>query len=161
MRKKTSNALWKIRSLKSGHERQEDLFGYWEVEMDPMSSDFTPAEISAFDLFLRWAGRVRAEYPDGLVPILWFVGSPTMKVEFMPFQFQNTPLSEDFLTHFTWPTNAATGDALNWLALPVIDKVWNRKRADKGGFIQEATGWKPSILQPFVFLPSLIESARR
>ena len=59
-----------------------------------------------------------------------------------------------------WPVDAETGDELDWLALPVVDKLWNSKRGDKGGFIQEATGWKPSILQPHVFLPALIDATR-
>jgi hypothetical protein len=33
---------------------------------------------------------------------------------------------------------------MNWLSLPVIDKLWNETRADEGGFIQQATGLKPS-----------------
>ena len=49
------------------------------------------------------------------------------------------------------------GERLNWLLLPVEDKLWNAKQANKGGFIQEATGWKPSILQPFVYLPALLK----
>lgn len=37
---------------------------------------------------------------------------------------------------------------MNWARLPVMDRGWNKTAADKGGFIQEATGWKPSALQP-------------
>jgi hypothetical protein len=44
---------------------------------------------------------------------------------------------------------------MNWFMLPVVDKLWNSERFDKGGFIQEATGWKPSILQPCIYLPTL------
>jgi len=36
---------------------------------------------------------------------------------------------------------------------------WNARRGDKGGFIQEATGWKPSILQPFVSVETLAEAS--
>ncbi|NER28870.1 MAG: hypothetical protein F6J89_14840 [Symploca sp. SIO1C4] len=61
----------------------------------------------------------------------------------------------DFLNYFTSPVHFKTGEPLNWLSLPVVDKLWNNQRADKGGFIQEATGWKPSILQPFVYLRAL------
>jgi len=42
--------------------------------------------------------------------------------------------------------------------LPVQDKLWRPGQAGKGGFIQEATGWKPAILQPFVYLQSLLET---
>jgi hypothetical protein len=33
-------------------------------------------------------------------------------------------------------------------------------RADKGGFIQEHTGWKPSPLQPVVYVPALRDAIR-
>lgn len=107
----------------------------------------------------RRSGRA---YTDGLIPIHWFVESPGhAKIERMPFQYSIPPLRmsgplDDFLTFYSWPVNARSGDPLNWLTLPVVDKAWNSKRAGKGGFIQEATGWKPAILQPFVFLPSLL-----
>ncbi|WP_392838726.1 hypothetical protein [Streptomyces sp. LN500] len=57
---------------------------------------------------------------------------------------------EDFLTHFTHPVHVVTGERLNWLRLPVLDRGWNAAVANRGGFIQEATGWKPSPLQPTV-----------
>ncbi|QDN54307.1 hypothetical protein FNV67_00890 (plasmid) [Streptomyces sp. S1D4-20] len=41
-----------------------------------------------------------------------------------------------------------TGEAVNWLRLPVVDRAWNATARDQGGFVQEATGWKPSALQP-------------
>ena len=82
----------------------------------------------------------------------------------MPFQFERFPTSEtpedsktveEFLVHFTWPVNSVSGERLSWLDLPLVDKLWNSQRGDKGGFIQQATGWKPSILQPYVYLPAL------
>jgi hypothetical protein len=54
--------------------------------------------------------------------------------------------------------NADTGERLNLLTLPVVDKLWDHTHADKGGFIQSATGWKPSVLHPFVYLPTLMGS---
>ncbi|GGY10671.1 hypothetical protein GCM10010358_73970 [Streptomyces minutiscleroticus] len=55
---------------------------------------------------------------------------------------------ENFLTHYRPSIDAATGEPINWLRLPVLDRGWNAATADKGGFIQEATGWKPAPLQP-------------
>ncbi|MFJ3601116.1 hypothetical protein ACIPRU_32135 [Streptomyces sp. NPDC090126] len=55
---------------------------------------------------------------------------------------------EDFLTHFTLPVHSVTGETLNWLRLPVLDREWSQAAASRGGFIQQATGWKPSPLQP-------------
>ena len=68
------------------------------------------------------------------------------------------PDPEDFLSYYSWPVNSKTGERLNWLTLPVIDKRWVGKHGEKGGFIQEATGWKPAVLQPFVYLPSLLKT---
>lgn len=133
---------------------------YWEVSLDPISDDFTPKEISAPELFSRWARRVREKYRKGLIPIHWFVdvhGENVKTFEYMPFQFQHLrpAIREDFLTFFSWPVVVKTSKPLNWMELPVIDKLWRPGRGDKGGFIQEATGWKPSAGQPFVYLPSL------
>lgn len=61
----------------------------------------------------------------------------------------------DFLDIYTWPRHAGTGERLQWSRLPVIDKVWRTDNLPSlytktGGFIQEATGWKPAPLQPYV-----------
>ncbi len=156
MSKVTSNGeIWTWRNRRTGHRFEEPLNAYWEVSHDPMSDDHTPDEMDAVELLREWATKVQKDYENNLVPIHWFAGS-----ERMPFQFLRDPKieAENFLTHFTWPANKRTGDRLNWLVLPVVDKLWNENRADKGGFIQEATGWKPSILQPFVYLPSILSA---
>jgi hypothetical protein len=54
---------------------------------------------------------------------------------------------DDFLTHYSFPTHAVSGERLNWLRLPVLDRAWREDREDVGGFVQEASGWKPSPLQ--------------
>lgn len=154
---------WMVRSLRSGSEWEGRLVAYWEVALDPVSDDYTPREIGARELFRKWEASVHEKYPDGLVPIYWCVQCNERGVfEQMPFQFQHIPGShrEDYLTFFTWPMASATGERLNWLALPVADKLWSSRRADKGGFIQEATGWKPAILQPYAYLPSLSSALR-
>ena len=153
---------WTIRSRISRHEWQGRLFAYWEVHYDPVSDPYTFADAGALDLLGIWADVVRKEHPNGLVPILWLLTSrPVFKPEFLPFQYNHTPdLSwEDFLTFYEWPLNARTGERLNWNTLPVASKLWNATRQDKGGFIQQATGWKPAIYQPFVYLPALLDAA--
>ena len=155
-----SERIWHTRSLQYGAEKELPLVGHWEVSLAPMSDNYTPTEITAEQLFDRWVGDVTKEYPNGLVPILWYVNSlnGNFKIEFMPFQFNDQ--EENFLTFYEWPTDPATGEPLNWLTLPVVDLHWNAKHSDKGGFIQEATGWKPSVLQPFVYLKALTDSRR-
>lgn len=119
---------------------------YWEPNGSPMSDDYLPSEISAQELWLKW----RRDYvPDnGVVPIYWFVHGGGF-LEAAPFG--NTgpdriPFIGDFYSHFAHPVDDSN-TPIEWLSLPVIDKAWNNRQADKGGFIQELTGWKPSPLQ--------------
>lgn len=151
---------WRVSAPKYNDEWEAELVARWEVSGDPISDNYTPDDISARDLFRLWADQVREEFADGLVPIYWSVRSPDAgKGAAMPFQHEHGEgrIKEDFLTEFDWPLDPQTGERLNWLTLPVVDKRWNAQRADKGGFIQEATGWKPSVLQPYVYLPALVE----
>jgi hypothetical protein len=60
-----------------------------------------------------------------------------------PFQAE---FDGDFLTYYSWPEDA-NGEPIMWTALPVADKLWREDDAAKGGFVQEATGWKPSPFQ--------------
>lgn len=158
--------MWKVgfRRVSSPDHWTGRLVAFWEAAFDPISDNYTTDEIGAVDLFRIWAGQVRAHYPDLLVPIDWYVDArENAKFERAPFQYRRQPNAsqEDFLTYYHWPEDPATGERLNWLQLPVVDKGWNpgfaRKGGSitKGGFIQEATGWKPSMLQPYVYLPSL------
>jgi hypothetical protein len=153
---------WKVAYRKHGRGYWEGaLIAYWDVAGDWMSDDYTPDEADAETLFRRWSKRAMEEFPSGLVPINWYVScDEQIKFEAMPFQYreEGERPRDDFLTYYEWPVHPVTGERLNWFTLPVEDKLWNDRRADKGGFIQELTGWKPSILQPFVYLPSLIRA---
>jgi len=104
---------------------------------------------------------VKAEktYPNMLVPIFWGVQlSGGMNIEYMPYQhsLEKEYSSDDvsFLTSYTWPTNSKTGKRLNWLKLPVIDRHLDEDSTYRG-FLQDATGWKPSVLQPLVSIQVL------
>jgi hypothetical protein len=157
---KRKTTTWKFRGLNSGQEWEGVLIAYWEVSLDPISDEYTPQELDARKLFYKWENQVRKRYVNGLIPIYWFVdcvGKEHATFEGMPFQFEHIASSflENFLSFFMWPVNSETSKRLNWLTLPVADKLWNSSRADKGGFIQQATGWKPSILQPYVYLSAL------
>jgi len=126
-----------------------------------MSDEYTPDEADAETLFRRWGKRAAEVFPNGLVPISWYVDhAEGGRFEAMPFQYveDSGRADENFLTYYEWPVHAVTAERLNWFTLPVEDKLWNDTQADKGGFIQEFTGWKPSILQPFVYLPSLVRA---
>ncbi len=147
-------AILRSRSRISGCESQGVLIAEWEVCCETMGDDYLPSEIRAGDLFLLWAKRMMKDYPDGLISIEWFV-SAEGTFERLPFQYDQRGSRREYFTFFTWPKNVA-GRKIDWDTIPVQDKKWNAKTADKGGFIQEATGWKPTIYQPFVYLPALL-----
>ena len=134
------------------------LAAHWELELDPMSDCYG---LPAADTWGIWKDAAYEAHPDGLIPIYWSVWRDGVS-ETIPFQheFSEGLAGENFLTYYTWPMNTKTGKPLNWLTLPVVDKLWRPTRAEKGGFIQEVTGWKPSVLQPSLYLPAL-EKTRR
>ncbi len=154
--------VWEFQGRRSRDLWKTDLRANWELVLDPVSEDFSAETMSASNLMKLWVGRIRSRgFSGGLIPIYWYVESEDARVlESMPFQYEHYSghAREDFLTFFTWPVDAETKSKLNWLELPVLDKEWNTERSHKGGFIQEATGWKPAILQPYVYLNSLTES---
>jgi hypothetical protein len=147
---------WTWTSPRSSHTWTEELVLYAEPDGSSMSDDYLPEETSAEELWRMWVDRqavtYHERYPDeyrlGEVPIFWTVTLPTFSGVFEAAPYSPNALSEDFLTHYTHPVDADTGEPLSFLRLPVLDRGWNKTAADKGGFIQEATGWKPSPLQP-------------
>jgi hypothetical protein len=146
---------WKYKTKNSTIGNMEGvLVAYWQVKHGSISDEYTPGEISTENLFYKWVDRVSKEYSDGLVPIQWGVmHEDYTQAERMPFQFDslnNSPSTTDFLSSYTHPVNSITGEPLNWLELPVV--------CLKCEFIQAVTGWEPSILQPFVYLPSLTKT---
>jgi hypothetical protein len=153
---------WKVGYRKWGPGFWEGpLVAKWEADGDWMTDEYTPDEADAETIFRRWAKWAKGAFPDGFVPISWFVTCDEPgKFEGMPFQYEEEPARRrnDFLTHYEWPVHSVTGERLNWFSLPVADRFWNEQKANKGGFIQEYTGWKPSILQPYVYLPSLVRA---
>mgnify|MGYP005818037755 CR=1 FL=1 len=159
---------WRVPYGRNGRGHWEgSLQAYWEVDLDPVSDDYSPRETSADYLLDLWARQAGEKHETGLIPIYWFVQSEdAAKFESLPFAYDHfggefASTQQDFLWHYGWPVNVSTGEPLNWCDLPVIDKLWNEESSDKGGFIQEATGWKPSIGQPFVYLPTLLKCRQR
>lgn len=149
--------IWTWRVKRNGHVFESPLWAVYEVNLSSMSDDYSPDDPddpSAEELLEEYVRYALERYPDGVISIGWYVAGDG-KFEQMPFRLERTrnPLyDEDFLTYYTWPTCAKTGERINWLRLPVCDQHWRPGYASKGGFIQEVTGWKPSILQPTVHL---------
>lgn len=152
---------YRFSSLRSGFTRTTGLSWLWEVNGTPMSDEYTPDEVDAVKLLRLWIERyypdsgAEQRYGPGMVSISWFITGTDTTIEIAPFQALDHGVG-DFLTAFTWPVHAGTGEPVNWLSLPVADGQWNARRADKGGFLQQATGWKPAPLQPMVYLPGLL-----
>lgn len=160
---------WTFTGRRHDHIHTEELALYPEPNYSSITDDYLPDEISAHELWRIWVDKVwnkaHEQWPDlyrpGEVTILWTVTTPACTGVFEAAPHARTlPMNtelvemfgpyeeEHFLTHYKTPVHAETGEPINWLRLPVLDRGWNETVGDKGGFIQEATGWKPSPLQP-------------
>lgn len=176
--------IWEWRSRSTGVLRRGPLYLHWKADGDEVGHACDPAEIDAASVWALWLDKLAATdrldtiAGPGWVRLYWFarglrVGSfPTVSPD-VAGDMLTTPEMVDtfnterflmakhqaFLDHFTWPVEAATGMPVNWLRLPVPDKYWNTDRVSSGGFVQEATGWKPAPLQPFIHIPTMAQSA--
>lgn len=159
---------WTFSSRGNRYTQTEELVLLGEPNGVGIADDCSPDETSAADLWRLWADHCAnsdhrkwpALFRPGEVQICWTVTRPGGSVicEWAPHTLPTPPdpdlvklfgdvPPEHFLTHYTHPVNAETGERLNWLRLPVLDLGWNDTARNKGGFIQEVTGWKPSALQ--------------
>lgn len=149
----STDNVWTFHARRGGFTRTTDLHLYWEVDGTAMSDDWTPGELAANELLSMWARRYAKAR---LIPIYWSV-LPVH--ETAPFQDRVWGMGRDFLTYFSWPRHANTGEALNWNALPVLDGAWTDGDYTKGGFFQQATGYKPAPLQPYVDIVQIANAA--
>ena len=140
--------LWTFRNKKNGIEKRERLLLRWEPNYSTIGEDYTPGDLSAADVWHRWIKAVnwqkeadRLGLPLGNVGIHWLVEDAGEAAPFWDVEDD-----EDFLTWFTWPVNDA-GERVQWTRCPVLDYTWNEQDWYPSGFIQSATGWKPSPLQ--------------
>lgn len=155
------------RGRRHDFRREEPMWLYYEIHGDPLTDEYEEDEISALELWAMWAQR---SYPDrgseklygkGTVRIWWCV-EPAMEAA----PFSGPGVGENFLTYFTWPANVKTDEFIQWTRLPVADKGWGIDKprgaltSTKGGFFQQATGWKPAPLQPFVDVRQVAAAAR-
>lgn len=156
---------WTFTARGSNYTQTTELVLLPELNGSSISDDHLPDEMSAQDLWAMWADKYAdyqheqqpADYHPGEVRIYWTVTTPTVQnvFELAPYSFDSRAIrtgayepSENFATIYTHPVHAVTGEPLNWMRLRVLDRGWNSSVTNKGGFIQEATGWKPSPLQP-------------
>ncbi|MBS1694513.1 MAG: hypothetical protein JST91_20040 [Actinobacteria bacterium] len=144
---------WNVVALDTGYTRRDfPLWWGWEADCDPISDEYTPDEISAYDLFQEWDKYLqkRGVIVSGLVTISWFVRGSGFIEGAPAFGEYGADNPSRYDASFDPPTSTADGSPIDWNRIPVADKLWRPGRGDKGGFIQEATGWKPSVLQPTV-----------
>ncbi|MFF2411771.1 hypothetical protein [Streptomyces sp. NPDC058092] len=157
--------MWTFRAKGTSHEKTAELALLPEANGSSITDEYTAADITAQELWTMWVDKYAdyqheqapSEYQPGEIRIYWTVTTPqvTDVFELAPHSLDSRARRsgayvppETFETLYTHPTHADTGEPLNWLRLPVLDRGWNSSTSDKGGFIQEVTGWKPSPLQP-------------
>lgn len=154
---------YRFSSLGNGYTHTTPLALSYEIRGTSMSDDYLPSEKNAVELLREWIEHcypdehAEQRYGPGMVSIYWGVmGIAEAGIgEVAPFQAHDQGAG-DFLTSFTWPVDVDTGEKINWMTMPVSDRAWISDEADKGGFIQQATGWKPAPLQSALHLPGLI-----
>ncbi len=148
---------WTFASLHSGFERTSALYLYGELDCSAMVDDYY--ELDGEGQLARYVQYLEEHHPQWLsadaVPIIWFVrGAQTM--ENAPFQSgEYGPDGKwgsrnDFLSEFTWPYDARTGERVDWFKLPV--------RIDRFPEFAQALDWAPSALQPTCPLRSILAS---
>ena len=147
---------WCFTTLDRGIELVSPLWLYWEARNDFITDDYAPETATPAELWSAWRNHLETAgawaEPLGApwVDIYWGVRGEA-KAERAPFQAANAD-QPHFLSYYSWPVAEDSGEALNFLRLPVVDKLWRVGEPDKGGFIQEHTGWKPSAYQPYFSL---------
>lgn len=134
---------------------EHDLVLWWELDHETITDDYTADEIDAFDLFDRWVRITRRRVArQGTVdlPIWWFVvGSKVCEFAGPSDDYPDGP----HFAKFYYLGDGSGRYQIDIDALPVADKKWTTQQADKGGFIQQVTGWQPNPLQPTVSLDFL------
>lgn len=137
-----------------GTEFTSTLMLYWELSGDPLTDAYNVSDTPATDLWQMWI----SQHAEPRMTIYWSIdGSDAAKFEPAPF----APFREGrtFLDLYTWPVAVADGRKLRFTELAVWDRLWRPGRSDKGGFIQELTGWKPSPLQATADISVIAEAS--
>lgn len=138
---------WSFASLKSGYERTTELWLYPELDCSSIVGEHWGDGESQLHLYVDYLEREHPEWLEAdAVPIWWSVYDIC---EYAPFQ-KHALVNEDFLSFFTWPRNARTGEPLDWFSLPV--------RYTRFPEFGAALGWTPSPLQPTAPLASILQS---
>ena len=171
-----ADTIWEWRSRSTGVVRRAPLYLHWKADGDEVSESCNPEEMDGPAVWRLWIdtlvanNRLETIAGPGWVRLYWYVRGlrvgtfPTVPPDVAGGLFACTERSlmathQAFLDYFTWPVHLVNRTPVNWLRLPVPDKYWNADRMSRGGFIQEATGWKPAPLQPFIHIPTMARCA--
>jgi hypothetical protein len=155
------STTWKFSTIPAGLERNCDLYLYPELGCSSMVEELDTfngeEQLGEYVIYLR---RHHPEWLESdAVPVSWSVASDQDRGVFQcaPFAPARDALSarfqcrHSFLACFTWPVSRATGELLDWFSLPV--KMTRRFPA-----FSRALGWKPSPMQPYCPLRSILDS---
>lgn len=152
---------FRIRSASGPEWRGVSLTLEWSLpETAAVSDSNTQEDMSARQALSAWLERL-----DGAtaIPISWAVADRSRGIhEKAPFcpPDANDPAPQNFLTFYTWPVHTVTAQRLLFTQLPVADETWEQGlERGKAGFVQAATGWKPSPLQQTMDLQNILAAA--
>lgn len=140
------DAQWTYTDHDANFPRTTSLSLSWRLNGDHEQA--TSPFVSAPEALDDWLRR----YGHDLMPIHWTIAETT---DAAPFQ----GLAKDFLSAFSWPTHHETQEPVNFNRLRVLDRHWTPEKFSVGGFIQEATGWKPAPLQPVFDTRRVLQAA--
>lgn len=146
---------WTFRARRGGHEIRTDLVLYPELDCSAMVDDVYELDGQGqFEAYVQYLERSHREWLDAdAVPIIWSVHDCAFSgvYEAAPFTAWGDSVGwGNFLTHYTWPVDAITGEPLDWYALPVVN--------DRFPEFAKALAWTPSPLQPTCPLASIVRS---
>lgn len=132
--------------------RTTELVLWWELDYDSITDDYLPGEADCFELFDEWERQLRRRGRGPDLPVWWFVIGPNICEH---AGGHGAGDAEGFTSHY-YLGDAAGNYQMEVDVLPVAAKRWTTDTlGDKGGFVQEATGWQPSPLQHSVSLDLL------
>ncbi len=140
----------------TGQPYSTSLEAVWSIDFsEEVAQRYPPGQLSIETLFKLWFQEAHHYFFYDWVWIDWFIRCPEVGIiEPAPFQsrYQHHPGKPSFLTKFTYPYDLDTHDRLQWSKVPVAPLMWTPEQWDSSGFIQQATQWRPGLLQPTVDL---------
>jgi len=153
-RSRLGDRAWRFRSREDGLEHLATLWLYPELEcsscVDDADDQSGPGHLAYYVNYVK--RNYRQWWDADAVPIYWFVRGDPRVCEDAPNDYRHHDLpGENFLTFFTPPVDAKTGEPLNWWRLPV--------RNTRFPELARGLGWLPSPFQRFAPLRSIITNA--